>query len=77
MHENTISHLDPADVLAITGSGPHVLTIEGAAGNAVELSSASEWSTTGVVTGGFVTYASIPTGATLLINPLISVSYDI
>lgn len=75
MHANSILNLDPADVLAITGAGSHVLTIAGGSGNAVELSSASQWSTTGVASGGVVTYTSIPMGVTLLINEIITVSY--
>ncbi|MCB2076217.1 MAG: tandem-95 repeat protein [Novosphingobium sp.] len=72
MHGNAISGLDPADVLAITGSGSHVLTIEGGADDTVELSSTADWST-GVPTGDYVAYTSMSTGVTLFIYDTIIV----
>ena len=59
--------LSIADVLQITGSSSGTLTIVGDAEDRVELSSASEWSTTGTVTDGHVTYTSTA-GVTLLID---------
>ena len=59
--------LSISDVLTITGSSSGTLTIKGDSTDTIELSSATEWSTNGVVTGGYVTYTST-SGVTLLID---------
>ena len=59
--------LSIADVLNITGSNSGKLTINGDGDDSVVLSSASEWSTNGVVTDHHVTYTS-SAGVTLLID---------
>ncbi len=59
--------LSIADVLAITGSSAGTLTINGDSSDRIELSSAGEWSTNGIVMAGHVAYTS-SSGATLLID---------
>ena len=66
--ENSITGgLSINDVVKITGSSSGTLTINGDADDKVELSSASEWSTSGTITDGHVAYIST-SGATLLID---------
>ena len=59
--------LSIADVLSITGSNSGTLTINGDGDDAVELSSLTEWNTTGTALDGYVTYTSTA-GVTLLID---------
>ena len=62
-----ITNLRVQDVLDITGSSSGTLTINGDSEDMIQLSSAAEWSTDGIVTGGYVAYTSMA-GITLLID---------
>ena len=62
--------LSVSDVLSMTGSSSHTLTINGTADDGVVLSDAVQWQTTGIASGGYVTYTGTVSGsvATLLID---------
>ncbi|MGI9377454.1 MAG: tandem-95 repeat protein, partial [Tsuneonella suprasediminis] len=67
--------LSISDVLAITGSSTGTLTIDGDAEDSVELSSADDWTTDGIVTNGHLIYTSTSSGVSLSIDEDIHVSY--
>ncbi|MEZ5742539.1 MAG: VCBS domain-containing protein, partial [Sphingomonadaceae bacterium] len=69
--------LSGLDVEDITGSGTGTLTIDGDVDDTVELSSAAEWTTDGIPSGGYLTYANAMSGVTLMIDEVIAVSYDL
>ena len=67
--------LSISDVLTITGSINGLLTINGSSDDAVELSSANEWTTDGIANGGHLIYTSVTSSVTLSIDEDIQVSY--
>ena len=74
---NTISGgLSESDAQSIFGSTSGTLTIDGDGDDSVELLDGGEWSTTGAISGGYITYTS-DSGFTLQIDADINVSYVI